>query len=117
MDLHTVTEVIQPRGREGLPSWQEGDAWLGGGTWRFSEPQPHLQRLIDLESLGWPSVERTADGLSVAATCRIVELHDYAAPPEWTAAPLIQQCCNALLMSFKIWNMATVGGNICMALP
>src|SRR3712207_8510436 len=47
--------------------------------------------------------------------CRIVELHDFAAPPEWIAAPLIRQCCDALLMSFKIWNMATVGGNVCMS--
>jgi CO/xanthine dehydrogenase FAD-binding subunit len=26
-------------------------------------------------------------------------------------------CCRALLMSFKIYNAATVGGNICMSLP
>src|SRR5262249_33455940 len=39
------------------------------------------------------------------------------APPEWTAAPLIRRCCRSLLASFKIWNTATVGGNICMSLP
>jgi CO/xanthine dehydrogenase FAD-binding subunit len=33
------------------------------------------------------------------------------------AAPLIQQCCHAFLASFKVWNTATVGGNICMSLP
>jgi CO/xanthine dehydrogenase FAD-binding subunit len=38
-------------------------------------------------------------------------------PPEWAAAPLFHQCCRAFLASFKIWNMATVGGNLCMALP
>jgi CO/xanthine dehydrogenase FAD-binding subunit len=37
-------------------------------------------------------------------------------PPEWTAGPLIRQCCRSLLASFKIWNSATVG-NICMSLP
>ena len=26
-------------------------------------------------------------------------------------------CCNAFLASFKIWNAATIGGNICMSLP
>src|SRR5690606_13531251 len=31
--------------------------------------------------------------------------------------PLIQQCCRSFLASFKIWNAATVGGNICMSLP
>jgi CO/xanthine dehydrogenase FAD-binding subunit len=38
-------------------------------------------------------------------------------PKTWVAAPLLGQCCRALLASFKIWNMATVGGNICLALP
>ena len=38
-------------------------------------------------------------------------------PPEWSAAPLIHQCCHAFLASFKVWNTATVGGNICMSLP
>ena len=31
--------------------------------------------------------------------------------------PLLRDCCNAFLASFKIWNAATVGGNICMSLP
>ena len=39
------------------------------------------------------------------------------APPDWTAAPLFRQCCRSFLASFKIWNEATVGGNICMSLP
>ena len=33
------------------------------------------------------------------------------------SAHLVPQCCRALLGSFKIWNSATVGGNICLALP
>src|SRR6184192_1617666 len=44
-------------------------------------------------------------------------LYRFEAPREWFAAPLIRACCNALLASFKIWNAATVGGNICMSLP
>ncbi|MFT3944189.1 MAG: FAD binding domain-containing protein [Ancrocorticia sp.] len=36
-----------------------------------------------------------------------------AAPAEWRALPMIEQAANALLASFKIWNTATVGGNIC----
>jgi len=39
------------------------------------------------------------------------------AQPEWLAGPLINQCCRAFLASFKIWKTATVGGNLCMALP
>ena len=30
---------------------------------------------------------------------------------------MIGRCCEALLGSFKVWNAATVGGNICLALP
>ena len=40
MDLNTVTEVVRPTAREELPPWRDGDAWLAGGTWLFSEPQP-----------------------------------------------------------------------------
>ena len=117
MDLNTVAQVLRPRHRASLAGWQPHDAWLAGGTWLFSEPQPAVTRLVDLESLGWPALEIDQHGLTIAATCRIVELHALDAPSDWTAAPLIAQCCNAFLMSFKIWNAATVGGNLCMSLP
>jgi CO/xanthine dehydrogenase FAD-binding subunit len=117
LDLNTITEIATPRRRSELGAWRSGDAWLGGGTWLFSEPQPHLSRLIDLAGLGWPSLRLSHSGLEIAATCRIAELDALALPAAWTAAPLINQCCRAFLASFKIWNMATVGGNVCMALP
>ena len=41
----------------------------------------------------------------------------FEAPAAWKAAPLFKMCCDSLLASFKIWNAATVGGNICMSLP
>ena len=37
--------------------------------------------------------------------------------PAAAAAALARQCCEALLGSFKVRNVATVGGNICLALP
>jgi CO/xanthine dehydrogenase FAD-binding subunit len=117
LDLNTVSEIVRPTRREGLADWRPHDAWLAGGTWLFSEPQPAITRLVDLESLGWPATETHDRGLTIAATCRIAELHALGAQADWPAAPLIGQCCNALLMSFKIWNAATVGGNICMSLP
>jgi CO/xanthine dehydrogenase FAD-binding subunit len=117
MDLNTITEVIRPNRRESLPDWRDGDALLAGGTWLFSEPQPHLRRLIDLASLRWPALEIDADGLRIAATCTVAELEAAALPVEWTAAHLIGQCCRAFLASFKISNTATVGGNLCLALP
>jgi CO/xanthine dehydrogenase FAD-binding subunit len=117
MDLNTVSAVLRPSQPDAFPDWQPGDAWLGGGTWLFSQLQPDVHRLIDLDGLGWPPLEVTDAGLTVAANCRISELHDFKAPSDWVAAPVIGQCCNSLLMSFKIWYMASVGGNICMSLP
>jgi len=117
MDLNTITEVVRPSGRDALPRWQDGDACLAGGTWLFSEPQPHLSRLIDIGSLGWPAIELDKRGMRIAATCTIATLEAVSLPVEWIAAPLIGQCCRAFLASFKIWNTATVGGNICMSLP
>jgi CO/xanthine dehydrogenase FAD-binding subunit len=117
MDLNTVTEVARPKARAQLPVWSAGDAWLAGGTWLFSEPQIHLTRLIDLADLNWPALRIDATGLSIAATCTVAQLDALACPPEWLAAPLINQCCRAFLASFKIWKTATVGGNLCMSLP
>ena len=77
-----------------------------------------LDTLIDLESLGWPPLRASADGLEIAATCRIVEL-DRLQPrrPTGRRRRCSAQCCRSFLASFKIWNAATVGGNICMSLP
>ena len=117
MDLNTVTDLARPRRRADLPVWRDGDAWLAGGTWLYSEPQLAVTRLIDIVDLGWPAFEMTERGLRIAATCKIAQLDAMTLPPAWTAAPLFGQCCRAFLASFKIWNMATVGGNLCMALP
>jgi len=117
MNLNTVRAVRRPASAAEISDWRDGYAWLAGGTWLFSEPQPAVDTLIDLERLGWPALEATAAGLDIAATCRIAELYHFAAPKEWIAAPLIRTCCEGLLASFKIWNAATVGGNVCMSLP
>ena len=117
MDINTITEIERPRGSDATRKWRDGDAWLAGGTWLFSEPQPDLRRLIDLHGLGWKPLTVSAEGLGIAATCTIAELFAFKAPAEWTAAPLIHQCCMSFLSSFKIWNTATVGGNVCMSLP
>jgi CO/xanthine dehydrogenase FAD-binding subunit len=117
MDLNTIETVLRPRSRTELPAWTEGDACLGGGTWLFSEPQVGMRRLVDLAALGWPPHAIDANGLTLAATCTIAQLDRLELPPDWIAAPLIGQCCRALLGSFKIWNVATIGGNVCLALP
>ncbi|HEY2286850.1 MAG TPA: FAD binding domain-containing protein [Streptosporangiaceae bacterium] len=120
MDLPGITEVADARSA----AWRAGDAWLAGGTWLFSEPQPGLTRLLDLQAFGWPSLQASAAGLEIAATCTLAELAGLAqGEPDdspgspWRARPLFGQCCHALLGSFKVWNAATVGGNLCLALP
>jgi CO/xanthine dehydrogenase FAD-binding subunit len=119
MDLNTITEVRRPADADAITDWEKGYAWLAGGTWLFSEPQIDTHTLIDLESLKWSSLQPSKDGLEIAATCKVVELDQFVekAPADWTAAPLLRECCRSFLASFKIWNEATVGGNICMSLP
>jgi CO/xanthine dehydrogenase FAD-binding subunit len=117
MDLHTIETVLRPRDRGDLPEWRAGDACLAGGTWLFSQPQPDLRRLVDLAALGWPPHRIDADGLTLSATCTLGDLEALDLPAAWIAAPVIGACCRALLGSFKIRHVATVGGNLCLALP
>jgi CO/xanthine dehydrogenase FAD-binding subunit len=114
MDLNTIEELVT--GAEPA-DFRPGDAWLAGGTWLFSEPQPGLRRLLDLPSLGWPALRVSPSGLTIAATCTIAELYAFEPPPQWPVRDLIRQCCESFLASFKVWNLATVGGNLCNALP
>ncbi len=115
MDLHSIEAVLTPASLGDVPCWTRGQAWLAGGTWLFSEPQPTLRTLVDLVSLHWPATQRTEAGLRVGATCTIAELAAYSFGGPIQAA--VHACCEALLGSFKIWNAATVGGNVCLALP
>ncbi len=117
MDLNTIHEIRRPVSADAVKNWEPGFAWLAGGTWLFSEPQLGTDTLIDLGALGWPALTVSAEGLEIAATCKIVELDQFAAPAEWRAASLFRECCRAFLASFKIWNESTVGGNIVMSLP
>jgi CO/xanthine dehydrogenase FAD-binding subunit len=116
MDLNAVTSLRPARTREDL-RLAPGESLLGGGSWMFSEPQPDVTGLVDLTTMGWEPWSIGADGLSVSATCTIAQLLEPPAPAEWTASALFKQCAEAFLMSFKIWNTATVGGNLCLALP
>lgn len=116
MDLTTIADLRRPAGRVDL-ALASGEAFLGGGSWLFSEPQLHLTGLVDLTALDWPALTVTGEGLSVAATCTLAEIARWEAPVGWNAHPLFRQCCSALLGSIKVWNVATVGGNICLSLP
>ena len=113
MDLTTVTGLRRARTRADL-ALAPGEALLAGGTWLFSEPQPAVTGLVDLTGMGWPAWEVRPDGLRIGATCTVEEL---AAAPWGDAAELVRRCTAAFLMSFKLQHVATVGGNLCLALP
>jgi CO/xanthine dehydrogenase FAD-binding subunit len=117
MNLNTVKDLKRPKSADEIRQWRDGYAWLGGGTWLFSEQQVHVDTLIDLEALKWPSLTVSGGGLEIAATCRIAELYAFEPPKAWRAGPLLGECVRSFLSSFKIWNEATVGGNVCMSLP
>jgi CO/xanthine dehydrogenase FAD-binding subunit len=124
MDMNTIEEVVRTTDPA---DWREGDAWLAGGTVLFSYgsyafgPEP-LRRLLDLGSAGWTPVTVTGEGIELAATCTVAELYAVPESPEvsqrsWPALDLFRPCCDSFVASFKVWNMSTVGGNLCTALP
>ena len=81
------------------------------------DPSPAYTGSSIWKGTRWEPLQINERGLEIAATCTICRLDAFSAHEEWKAAPLIRQCCRSLLASFKIWNTATVGGNICMSLP
>jgi CO/xanthine dehydrogenase FAD-binding subunit len=117
MDITTVTSFRPARTRADL-ALAPGEVVMAGGTWLMSEPQPTTTGFVDLTTLGWPDLEITPDGLRIGATCTIARLLAWVetvAPAEWTSLTLARPSADALLASFKIWNTATVGGNVCQA--
>jgi len=122
VDLTTVETISSPRHRDELWPLSAADAVVAGGTWLFSEPQLGTRRLVDITQLGWAPVVVDSDGIELAATCTVARVSALSTElrhvrPDWLAAPLLHQCCTALLASFKVWNEATVGGNLCLSFP
>ncbi|MEI2278390.1 FAD binding domain-containing protein [Paenarthrobacter ilicis] len=119
MDINTVEAVLPTTDPA---QWREGDAWLAGGTVLFSYGSTVLTRLLDLGQAGWPAISVTDQGIDIAATCTVAELYDVPLSPEvaareWPGLALFRPSCDSFVASFKIWNMSTVGGNICTGLP
>ncbi len=110
MDLIAVQSVRVARSRSDL-ALAPGEAVIGGGTWLYSEEQAHVTGIVDLLGMPWQPVTRSADALTLAATCTIQTLRDL---PD---SPLFLQCADSLLASWKIQRVATVGGNIALSLP
>lgn len=121
MDLHPLQSYRRPRQISDLQGitpriWQDqGYGWLAGGTWLYSQPQPQLRTLIDLEGLNWSEIEIGESGVTLGATCTLATLSHYPWPSEWRGIPALVAAITSLA-SFKVAEMATVGGNLCLAL-
>lgn len=124
MDMNTIESVVATTDPG---EWRDGDAWLAGGTVLFSYGSPvgseePLKRLLDLGQAGWPAVTVSDAGIELAATCTVAELYalpvsDAVAGRNWPGLDLFRPCCDSFVASFKVWNMSTVGGNVCTSLP
>jgi CO/xanthine dehydrogenase FAD-binding subunit len=134
MDLHHVTDYLQPNTWQELQDWQPDWTWVGGGTWLFSELRTDREVFVDLEDLGWSEIafKSTAstmrnvenenalfEGLVIGATCTLNNLLRFLNSSDaisQSGARALQQAVSALA-SFKVTQVATVGGNLCLALP
>jgi hypothetical protein len=101
-----------------------GEAFLGGGTFLYSEPVPAgVTGLVDLTGMGWEPWSVDGSGLRVAGTCTLEEL--LAGPGRLGASSdgpyrglgIVGECVSALTLSAKVARTATVGGNLALGLP
>ncbi|WP_369374875.1 FAD binding domain-containing protein [Promicromonospora sp. Populi] len=107
-----------------------GEAFLGGGTFLYSEPVPAgVTGLVDLTGLGWEPWSVDGSGLRVSGTCTLEELvagpgalgaasgtSDVGSGP-YRALGIVGECVSALSLSPKVARTATVGGNLALGLP
>lgn len=105
-----IATYLRPKNLQEIQGWNPDHAWLAGGTWLFSEAQPAIKTLVDLEPLQWSEIECTAETVSIGATCTLSQLQ------QWGGNNLFKDAIAALAASFKVINVATVGGNLCLAL-
>lgn len=116
MDLHNIQTYLRPQSLDIVENWSQGWSWLAGGTWVFSQLQPDLKVLVDLEKFDWSEIEVTPEGLTIGATCIMAKLRQSNFPDHWTGIKALFRAVDELA-SFKVTNMATVGGNLCLAIP
>ena len=122
MDLSTVTRITAAHHRDDLRALSPRIVPLAGGSELFAAPRAELTGLVDLTAFAWPELvvtpaETGGFDLEIAATCTVAALSTLPSAPGWTAHPLIYQCCTSFYASFKVWNVATVGGNLATSLP
>ncbi len=116
MDLYNIDEIVCPTNEAGVPAKKAGDAFLGGGTWLYSTPHPSAKRLIDLSTLPIQHIEMGEDAVYIGAPCTLAQLRESEILRAWPAFGLLDAAINALSSSFKVWELATLTGNVCLSL-
>ncbi|WP_315790708.1 FAD binding domain-containing protein [Fischerella sp. JS2] len=116
MDLPNIETYLRPKNLQTINNWDKDWAWLAGGTWLFSEPQPQLRVLVDMQFLDWSEIKIQEENLLIGATCPLIKILQYSWQSEWTAIAGLKSAISVLAASLKVINMATVGGNLCLAL-
>ena len=122
MDLNTV-DVVPLRDLARRPR-ARARARRCSAAARGCSPSPSPTSPVSSTSRRWagPTSRSSDAGLRIAATCTIATLVAFAEgrgatalPGDWVAASVFPVAANALLASFKVWNTATVGGNVCQS--
>lgn len=124
MDLHSIDSYLCPKDIHQVTDWGEDWSWIAGGTWLFSEPQPQIKTLVDIQSWGWDKIELINNPtpahqgklLAIGATCPLINLLQNSCLSKYASVEGFQAAISALSASLKVVNVATVGGNICLAL-
>lgn len=105
--IHETTRTLQKYGREARI--------IAGGTDLLVNKPEDAQVLVDIKALGISYVRESAGGVCIGATTIFKEIHD---------SPLLQQQPYKVVSDaawqlghYNLRNIATVGGNICNAVP
>lgn len=116
MDLDGVHTYERATTRSRLHDIAGDTRLVAGGTALFSAPMTTPTRLVSLSGMNWPALQFNDDGLVIAATCTIREL-ERGVTATGGFAHLVRCCADALAAGPGVQSRATVGGNICGALP
>ena len=115
MDLDGARSYERATSRHQLHHTAGSTRLVAGGTALYAIPLTTPSRLIGLSGMNWPAVELSDSGLDIAATCSIRELRQRV--PQSSFGYLVRCCADALAAGPGVQSRATIGGNICGALP
>ncbi|WP_120003718.1 molybdopterin cofactor-binding domain-containing protein [Nesterenkonia muleiensis] len=127
MDITTADQVITTWNPE---ESRPGDTWVAGGSVLYSYGRDFRtsapSRLLDISTAPWaPLTWHEGLGLEIGATCTVaaffaatetLEQHGITAD-RYPGLSLMKPAAEAFVASWKVWNSATVGGNVATALP